>query len=139
MTTNDDWDFGLPSIFRGFALVDWNGDGYLDVISRDLLGDARYYQSNCGSNRSLLISLEQPPPNVSAIGARIWVTDQQGVTRFRDISAGSTNISSSSPPVAHFGLAEERLVDVEIRWPDGEVDRLENVETGRWLRLSRPE
>jgi len=84
-----------------------------------------------------MISLQQPAPNSLAIGARIWVTDQKGITRFRDITAGSNNISSSSPSVAHFGLAQEDMVEVEVRWPDGEIDRLESVQAGRWIKLIR--
>ena len=119
-------------------MMDWNRDGYLDIIARDLGGHARYYQSNCGYNTSLHISLEQGTFNGSAIGARIWVTDQQGITRFRDISAGSTNISSSSPPVAHFGLGEESVVSIKVRWPDGEIHQLEAIDTNQWVHIKRP-
>ena len=132
------WNFGSAAVFRGFATMDWNQDGYVDLIARDLRGPARYYQSNCGHNKSLQVSLEQQGNNTSAIGGRIWVTDQQGVTRFRDISAGSSNIATSSPPVTYFGLGQESLVDIKVRWPDGEIDDIANVGTNQRIHIIRP-
>ena len=123
--------------FRGYAIVDWNGDGYLDIISRDLQSQANYYQSNCGRERSLMVSLKQSAPNKTAIGSRIWVTDNDGVRRFRDISAGSTNNSSSSPPVAHFGLGSHEQVYLQVRWPDGTNEDFGMVETGQWIQILR--
>ena len=31
--------------FRGYAIVDWNGDGYLDIISRDLQSQCTIFGS----------------------------------------------------------------------------------------------
>ena len=40
-------------------------------------------------------------------------------------------------PRLHFGLGDATRVDaVEIRWPDGVVEKLENVEADRVLRLT---
>jgi hypothetical protein len=39
----------------------------------------------------------------------------------------------------HFGLGETERADVvEITWPSGKVERLENVEVGQVLRVSEP-
>lgn len=135
--SNEQWDFGVPGNFRGFVTIDWNKDGYLDVIVRDLSGKARYYQSNCGVNKSIEISLNQPGMNARAIGARIWVKSPDKSIRFRDITAGSTNISSSGPPVTHFGLGNAEFVDIVIRWPDGMVSSIDDVATQQWIEIDR--
>jgi enediyne biosynthesis protein E4 len=135
--SNEHWDFGLPGNFRGFVTMDWNKDGYLDVLARDLNGKARYYQSNCGINKSIEISLNQPGMNAKAIGARIWVKSPNENSRFRDITAGSENLSSTGPPVAHFGLGDAEFVDIVVRWPDGAVSSINDVPTQQWIEIDR--
>ena len=45
---------------------------------------------------------------------------------------------SSGDPRAHFGLnAADKADLVEIRWPDGEVQRIENVEANQILEVIR--
>ena len=139
---NTEWTIGEGGSFRGFAMVDWNRDGFLDIIARDLGRSATYYQSRLSEdldeNHSLIIELHSPSKNAQNIGARIWVTDALGNRQFRDITAGSTNIASCSPPIAHFGLGSATLVDIDIRWADGFEEQITGVETGNTIRISRP-
>ena len=135
MMTNEDWDFGFPSVFRGFA--SWlDHDGHMDVIAR-IYGMPVIAGQIANTNVSLMVSLEQVGPNSSAIGARIWITDSTGITRFRDIVAGSNNIASSSPPMAHFGVGEEESVSMRIRWPNGEITSIDHIQTNRWIHIKR--
>ncbi|MGC6510316.1 MAG: CRTAC1 family protein [Myxococcota bacterium] len=136
LVSNTHWDFGAPGNFRGFAIVDWNLDGYPDVIARDLSRQARYYESNCGHHKAIHISLSQNGQNPDAIGARIWI-ESNGIRQFRDIVAGSTNIASSGPPVAYFGVGDAEVVDLWIHWPDGKRTEVSNVATGQWIDLAR--
>jgi hypothetical protein len=53
------------------------------------------------------------------------------------VQSGSTSLFSGGPPEVLFGLAELDRVDVEIRWPDGEVQRLDRVRTGQRLRVTQ--
>ena len=138
LTTNPEWEFSAAGNYRGYALVDWNNDGYLDVVARDLGRPAKLYQSSCRDNRSLIIELKQPLPNSSAIGARIWLAIDGQEIQFRDIQVGSSNIASSSPPLAHFGVGLETRADIEIRWPDSTIQSLSDVETGQTIRITKP-
>jgi enediyne biosynthesis protein E4 len=138
LTTDPEWVFSTAGNYRGYAMVDWNNDGYLDVLARDLGRAAKLYLSSCRDNRSIIIELKQPLPNSSAIGARIWVTIDGQDIQFRDIQVGSSNIASSSPPLAHFGVELETHVSIEIRWPDGTIQSLLDVETGRTIRITKP-
>jgi hypothetical protein len=43
---------------------------------------------------------------------------------------------SQADPRLHFGLGKVDVVDaVEIRWPDGSVEKLENVKANQTLKL----
>jgi len=47
---------------------------------------------------------------------------------------------SSSDKRVHFGLgSEKRVASIEIRWPRGTVQKLENVAADRILKIEEPE
>jgi enediyne biosynthesis protein E4 len=138
LTTNPEWEFSTAGNYRGYAMVDWNNDGYLDIVARDLGRAAKLYQSSCRDNHSIIVELRQPLPNSSAIGARIWVVIDDQERQFRDIQVGSSNIASSSPPLAHFGVGLKMRADIEIRWPDGTIQSLSDVATGQTIRIIKP-
>ena len=45
---------------------------------------------------------------------------------------------SQADPRLHFGLGTAESATVEIRWPDGSIERRENVKANQILRLVRP-
>jgi hypothetical protein len=62
--------------------------------------------------------------NRDGFGARIEIT-VEGSTRYAEARAGSS-FESSSDPRTHFGLGAATRVDaIVIRWPSGQVDKLE--------------
>ena len=61
------------------------------------------------------------------------VTD--GVTRqVRERQSGGNYLSSHDPRL-HFRLGTARFVDIEIIWPDGEPQLIENVPADQILRV----
>lgn len=105
---------------RGLALADLNGDGWLDVVKRELFAPAKIYLSRCGEASWLRVQLSQPGKNPDAIGGEIIVEAGEAIQR-RWISAGGTGLSSSNPAEAHFGLGEAEVVDsLTVVWPDGQ-------------------
>jgi hypothetical protein len=52
----------------------------------------------------------------------------------------STGYLSQNDPRLHFGLGENEIVDrIEIVWPSGKVQVLENVRAGQILTISEPQ
>ena len=133
------WQIGEPGVHRGFTLVDYNQDGYLDIFARNLGRGTNYWQSNCLPNKSIMIRLKDnvQSQNPTGIGTRIWVSHPQLPTQFRDIQVGSSNIASSSPPIAHFGVGMYESVDIKIRWPDGTITEHVGIATGQTIEISR--
>jgi hypothetical protein len=115
----DTWDLGAPTVGRGFALADLDGNGWLDFVRRDIAGPAVISLQACGAEAWLAVSLSGPAPNTRGVGARVEV-QAGGQTHVRWIHAGSTNIASSRPPEAHVGLGDADTVDhLRVTWPDG--------------------
>ena len=117
--------------------MDLDRNGFLDLVSRDLLGPAKIRMARCNASNWLAVRLDQGGWNGAAIGARIELTTAMG-TQVRWIRAGGTNLSSSGPPVVHFGLGEQEQVDkLRIVWPDGAETGILQVGTRQVLRVHR--
>lgn len=135
-----EWGVADPGPGRGLVVADINGDGWLDLVKRQLgLYPSIVHLAQCGSENWIGVRLAQPETlNRFAIGSvvDVWVGDK----RYRRwITAGSTSQFSSGPPEAHFGLGSETKVDrIEIRWPDGTLNVVEGLEINRWFRMVRP-
>jgi len=125
-----DWGVGDRGVGRGFAVVDLDGDGWLDLVKRELDGPAKAYRGRCGTHGFLSIALAQDGPNPQAIGAVVRWGDQQ-----RTVRAGGHGHAGSVPAEVHFGLGEASEADLEILWPDGVQDHL-TLSAGRY-RVSR--
>ncbi len=133
----DDWDLGDGFIGMGFAAVDLNGDGFLDLVKRFLDAPARIYLARCDERAWLRVRLHQPAPNVDAVGARLEVQAGE-LSLTRTIQIGGTNLSSSILPEAHFGLGSEPLVDrLVITWPDGEQSIVQDLATSQQVDIHR--
>lgn len=133
-----DWGVDHDGMNRGLSTADLNGDGYLDIVRRDMKGDALIDLSRCGDGAWLRIRLDQPAPNVDAVGARVEIT-AGGVTQTRWLRAGGTSYASSDPLEVHFGLGDNDTVErILVTWPDGEQSLEKDVATRQQLEISRP-
>jgi hypothetical protein len=135
--TASSWGIDHDGMNRGLSTADLNGDGYLDIVRRDLRGNAIIDMSRCGDKAWLRIRLDQPAPNIDAVGARVEVT-VGGVTQTRWLRAGGTSYASSDPLEVHFGLGDNDTVKkILVTWPDGEQSLQRDVETRQTLEISR--
>jgi len=122
---------------RGFVLADLNGDGWLDMVKRNLSAPAVLYESRCGEAGWLRIRLHQDGMNRLAVGARVRVFDG-GDRWVRTVVAGGHNFASAGPPEVHFGLGDRDAVHrIEVTWPDGQVSNLFDVSTRQVLDITR--
>ncbi len=126
-----------PTVGRGSVVHDVDGNGALDWIRLDLAGPTSIHRAPCTAGAWLQLRLRQAGPNTHAVGARVLAVSEGrvigGVVR-----AGGVNYASSGPPEIHLGLGDVDAVErLEIRWPDGEVSVLRDVEARQRLTVTR--
>jgi len=123
---------------RGCAFGDFDGDGRIDAVVSGLGLDAELWMNRSPNhNHWLGFALRGVNSNRDGIGARIKVVTKAGV-QYNHQTSSVCYASSSLGPV-HFGLgAEASATRVEIMWPSGIVQTLENVEGDRIVKVTEP-
>jgi len=125
--------FAEVKVSRGGALGDYANDGDLDLLVMNLNERATLLH-NFGGNRHnwLGLELEGVESNRDGLGARVRLfTGERMLTREAQRGYGYQSQHDSR---VLFGLGqEERVERVEIRWPRGRVQVLEEPELRRYL------
>lgn len=121
---------------RGALCFDFDGDGDQDIFVANNFGAPVLYRNDDPPGGWLRIRLSAPEGNTSGVGAVVRVTIGS-MTQMREIRAG-TNFVSAEPLVAHFGVGAAGVVDeVVVEWPDGTVERHEDVGVNQELSISK--
>lgn len=121
---------------RGAAWADIDNDGDIDLLVVNL-NDAPKLLRNDGANAKpwLMVDarLKFSTGTRTAIGARVTVT-AGGMRMVDDVNPVRGYLSQGDPRL-HFGLAGARQADVEVRWPDGKVEKFPGVKASQILKL----
>jgi hypothetical protein len=135
-------EVGIPSgapftqaiVGRGAAWGDVDNDGRLDVIVTENNGRARLWRNATQTDHHwLVVKLVGVQSNRNGIGAQIRLTTPD-TTQINYVRSGSSYLTSNDLR-AHFGLGEATQADVEIRWPSGVIDRLNEVKADQILTV----
>jgi hypothetical protein len=121
-------DLFKPMVGRGSAYADIDGDGDLDIVITQVNGMPLLLRNDQSlGHRWIRFKLTGTKSNRDAIGA--WITVQAGgQTLARHVMPTRSYLSQSELPVT-FGLGKMgRLDEVEITWPDGQKQKVTNVE-----------
>jgi hypothetical protein len=123
----------VPVAARGAAFGDLNNDGWQDVVVTTLGGHPQVFMNHGGKLHWLVITLRGTRSNRDGFGDRVQVNGQ---TRFAT-SAGS--YLSASDKRLHFGLGAAEKAKVEIDWPSGTHQILNDVHADQFLEVREPE
>jgi enediyne biosynthesis protein E4 len=131
--------FRMPLAARGAAFGDLNNDGSIDIAVNCNNGPAIVLMNRGGDgNHWLLVNTVGTRSNRDGLGASIRLISAAGEEQHGFVSVAGSYASSSDKRV-HFGLgpsSEIRLL--EITWPSGTVQRLQNVKADQVLTLREP-
>jgi hypothetical protein len=130
--------FKTPINGRGNAILDFDNDGRLDVLITALADRAFLLKNRCPlKNHWLKLQLEGGQSNRSGYGARVILT--AGDLTRRAEAMCPTGFLMQGDPRIHFGLGPRPKVDrLEIHWPGGTVQTLENVAVDQILKVREP-
>ena len=113
---------------RGAAYGDFDNDGDLDLLIATNNGAARLLRNDGGNQNNLLrIKTVGTASNRDGIGARITLKISNQQKLWSVVKTGSSYASQSELPLT-FGLGKaEKVASVEVAWPSGRVDILQDV------------
>ena len=131
----DSVDPGSSALFaaRGTAFGDINNDGWVDAVVTVLGSHPQFFLNRGGQAHWLTITLRGTKSNRDGLGARVQVNGQ---TRFAT-TAGS--YESANDKRLHFGLGSAKTAKVEISWPSGIHQVINEVAADQFLEVREPE
>jgi hypothetical protein len=112
---------------RGVAFGDIFNDGNVDMVILNV-GEppSLLMNRNAAPNHRVLFKLVGMKSNKAAIGARVTVKAGP-LVQFDEVRGGASYISQNDLRL-HFGLgANDKMSEVNIRWPNGESETLHDV------------
>jgi len=132
-------DFLRMGYQRGSAFGDLNDDGFMDIVVTSLNEKPRILLSSADNgNHWLMLDLYGTSSPRDPVGAEVKVVTASGRSLYSHFSI-SVGFMSSSDRRIHFGLgAEDRVSSVEIRWPSGIVQKLNDVKADSVLTIEEP-
>lgn len=112
---------------RGVAFGDIFNTGNIDILILNV-GEPPTLLKNMNADgyHRVLFKLMGTKSNRAAIGARVTI-HSAGVKQIAEVHSGASYISQNDLRL-HFGLGTAKKIEkVEIRWPNGKLETLENV------------
>jgi hypothetical protein len=131
--------FQVPLIARGAAIGDLNNDGFPEAVI-NCKDNRALVLRNLGGNANhwLLINTIGSVSNRDGIGAKIRLTSASGSEQHAIVSTAGSYLSSRDKRV-HFGLGQDKAAKlIEVTWPSGIVQKLENLRADQILTVREP-
>jgi enediyne biosynthesis protein E4 len=130
---------GPPRAHRGAGFGDFDDDGRVDVVVSALQARAELWANrSVGTGHWLAVRLIGERSNRDGIGAVVTVaaaSDPRWSRQWNHMTTAVGYASSTRAPV-HFGTGTARVLDsVEVRWPSGAVQVLQNVAADQVLTV----
>ncbi|SHG21092.1 VCBS repeat-containing protein [Flagellimonas flava] len=135
---NSEWGLDQKSLSNGAAYADLDNDGDLDLVINNIDEPAFIYRNNSETHLGhnfLKVKLQGSKWNTFGIGAKISVNSGENIMVQEMIP--SRGYQSSMPYDLVFGLGKDSVAEkLTVRWPDGKVQELHDIEANTVQTLS---
>jgi hypothetical protein len=123
---------------RGATVFDFDNDGRMDILTTNIADRPVLLRNrDTSGNAWIALDLEGTKSNRDGFGAK--VTLKAGGRTVRAEARCPTTYLFQGDRRLHFGLGKASKVDsIEIAWPSGQSQRLENVRPGQILKVREP-
>jgi hypothetical protein len=124
---------------RGACFGDYDNDGDIDAYIVNLNDHGALLRNNKGNrNNCISLYLIGETSNRDGIGASVTVS-AGGLKQVAQKKSSSGYLSQNDPRL-HFGLGDSDMVEsIEVKWPSGRVQFIENIEAGQLITLKESE
>jgi hypothetical protein len=133
-----DWGINIPSFSNGAVYADLDNDGDLDYVVNNINDQAFVFKNTTREtdhSSYLKVRLKGPKTNFDGIGAQLKLTTADGSSQFYNQFLTRGFMSSVDPRV-HFGLGTNQTINsLEVLWPDGKKQQLENLNANQLVEL----
>lgn len=129
-------DFQQMGFHRGVAFGDFDRDGRVDAVVSRIDERAELFRNTSTSgNHWLALRLRGHRSNRDGLGALVHVVGSSGRGQWNRVTT-STGYGCASDRTVFFGLGKDAgAQSIEIEWPSGVRQRLENVAGDRYLTI----
>ena len=131
--------FQTAWVGRGLAIGDIDNDGRLDAVVTTNDGSLHVLHNvTKNQNHWLTLELVGHRSNRDAIGAEVTLVTAKG-SQWATVTTAGSYLSSSDKRV-HFGLGSESTArTIEIRWPSGIRQTLQDIHADQILKIEEPQ
>jgi hypothetical protein len=131
-----------PHATLGVAYADYDNDGWVDFVVGEWNERYALYRNitfETESNRWLTVRLVGGGPvNRDAVGARVYLTTDDGRTQMQDVICGSS-LGAGNDLALHFGLGQASVDEMRIVWPDGTESLFNGVPSNQIVHVIYPD
>ncbi|MBX2871768.1 MAG: VCBS repeat-containing protein [Saprospiraceae bacterium] len=132
------WTDSIPTFSNGAVYADLDNDGDLELVINNINEAATILKNNAIEQETgnyLAVHLEGPPANPSGVGAMVVIqqADDKQISRQLINTRGFLSAVGNR---LYFGLGDqENIARIEVRWPDGRVQELQDVQANQTLSI----
>ncbi|MGC9291541.1 MAG: CRTAC1 family protein [Acidobacteriaceae bacterium] len=132
-------DFQLPAPHRGVAFGDFDNDGRIDAVVTVLNGPVKLFHNVSETGHHwVLLKLVGSKSNRMGIGAQVHIIAEDSTQQWNEVTT-AVGYACSSDSRVHFGLgSNQRIREINIRWPSGVRQTLKDIAVDQILTIEEP-